>query len=316
MEDKELTVTNESLLTVQAFLNLPKVKGYLENLLRERTGQFIASLVSLANLDSKLAKCAPRSIMMCGLKAASLNLPLDNSLGFAYAIPYGDIAQFQIGYRGFIQLAMRTGIYRSINVIDIREGELKTWDALTETLTLQMLNNEEVRQKTTVAGYAAMFELNNGFRKVIYRRKDDLIAHGKRFSKTFSKGPWQSDTDQMCKKTLVKELLSKWGPLSTEVMEGIKADQAVIQETEAGEVYEYLDNGSELKPSAYNIDPETLAELNSCFDILGYNQAARDMKLAACNGDTEKLANLRAELIKKVSALKPSPEEKTKKELF
>jgi len=318
MESKELEIKNESLLTVQGFLNVPKVKGYLDNVLKERAGQFITSLVSLVNLETKLQKCKPKSIMMCGLKATSLNLPLDNNLGFAYVVPYGHEAQFQIGYKGFIQLAMRTGQYRSINVIDIREGELTIWDALTETLTLHNIDDEKTREKAPIIGYAAMYELKNGFRKVIYRKKESLLAHGKRFSKAFTSGPWQSDTDAMCRKTLLKELLSKWGPLSTDIMEGIKADQAIIRdnETTGEQFYDYADADveSEIVPITYDIPEKDLAFIEDCFNTLEVNQAERAMKLAGCKGKPEEVTKLIAELKEKIVHKKAEEKGETKTE--
>jgi recombination protein RecT len=301
---KELEIKNESTLTVQGFLNLPKIKGYLDDVLKERSGQFIANLVSLVNLDMKLRQCTPRSVMMVGLKATALNLPLDNNLGFAYAIPYGNEAAFQMGYRGFIQLAMRTGLYRSINVIDVRESECQVWDTLTEKLILVPIPDEKEREKAPIVGYAAMFELINGFRKVIFKKKDVLLAHGKRFSKAYKSGPWQSDTDAMCRKTLMKELLSKWGPMTTEIMESIKADQSVIREGEAGEhVYDYIDNAaSEPAVIDYGLDEKTLAELHDLFDILNTNEAERTMKLGACKGNAEAAEKLRLELTEMVKA--------------
>lgn len=228
---------------VGGFLNHEKIKKHLESMLKERTGQFITSLVSLANLTPGLAKCEPQSIMFCGLKAASMNLPLDNNLGFAYAVPYGTSAQFQIGYKGLVQLAQRTGQYKSINVIVVKQGELELWDVFTEKLKLILIENDEKRDKQPAVGYAAMFELQNGFRKVSYWTRAKVEAHGKRFSKTYNNGPWKTDFDAMAKKTVLKDLLSKWGPLSTEMQEAIKYDQAVIRkDEETGEdVPEYVD---------------------------------------------------------------------------
>ena len=225
--------------TVAGYLNSDSVKKYLEGLLKDRAGQFITSLVSLSNLTPGLAKCEPKTLLYCGLKATSLNLPLDNNLGFAYAIPYGQAAQFQMGYRGFVQLAQRTGQYKSINVIDIRQGELIGWDVFTEALELELIPDQDKREKQPVIGYAAMFELLNGYTKRTFWTRERVEKHGKRFSKTYNNGPWKTDFDAMAKKTVLKDLLSKWGPLSTEMQEAMKYDQAVIKD-ESGEP-EYLD---------------------------------------------------------------------------
>jgi len=239
---KKDSLPSTKLVTITQFLNNEKVKKYVENMLQDRAPQFITSLVSLSNLTPGLSNVDPKSLLYCGLKAASLNLPLDNNLGFAYAIPYSGEAQFQIGYRGLIQLAQRTGQYRKINVTDVREGELKKWDAFKEELELEMEPDLIKRDKLPVIGYAAMFELVNGYTKIVYWPREKVEKHGKRFSKTYNRGPWQTDFDAMAKKTVLKDLLSKWGPLSTELQEAIKFDQAVIRETETGEtVPDYVD---------------------------------------------------------------------------
>lgn len=241
--------------TVAQYLNADSTKKYLESMLKERTGQFVTSLVSLSNITPGLAKCDPKTLLYCGLKAASLNLPLDNNLGFAYAIPYkrkvnidGQMveiteAQFQAGYRAFIQLAQRTSLYKRINVMEVRVGELVKWDPFTEEIELCLIEDVEKRDKQSVIGYAAMFELINGFKKVSYWSKDRVTKHAKRFSKAFGRGPWQSDFDAMAKKTVIKDLLSKWGPLSTEMQETIRFDQSVIKQDEATgeEIPEYVD---------------------------------------------------------------------------
>jgi recombination protein RecT len=229
--------------TVAQYLNADNTKKYLESVLKERAGQFITSLVSLSNLTPGIAKCEPKTLMYCGLKAASLNLPLDNNLGFAYAVPYGDKAQFQLGYKGYIQLAQNTGKYRMINVLEVKAGELKKWDPFAETLELQVIEDVEKREIAPAIGYAGMFELLNGFKKVVYWPRSKVEKHGRRFSKTFANGPWKTDFDQMAKKTVIKDLISKWGPMDTNLREAIKFDNAVIQKDDATgeEMPEYVD---------------------------------------------------------------------------
>jgi len=249
MTTNDKALQKSGVTTVASYLNQDSVKKYLKKMLDERTGQFITSLVSLANVTQGLASCSPKTLMFCGLKAASLNLPLDNNLGFAYAIPYKNHktgvvdAQFQLGYRAFIQLAQRTGQYKMINVIDIRQGEIEVWHPFTEELQLIMIEDIEKRNNLPVVGYAAVFELVNGFRKTSYWTRARIEAHGKRFSKTYNKGPWQTDFDAMAKKTVLKDLLSKWGPLSVEMQEAVKFDQAVIRKDNATgeEVPDYVD---------------------------------------------------------------------------
>lgn len=235
-------------MSISQYLNSDNVKKHVEGILKDRAPQLITSLISLSNLTPGLAKCDPKTLLYCGMKAASLNLPLDNNLGFAYAIPFNNKkagaveAQFMAGYRAYIQLAQRSGQYKRINALEIKVGELVKWDPFTETLELQLINDQEQRDKAAVLGYAAMFELLNGFTKTIYWSKDKILKHAKRFSKTFSNGPWQTDFDAMAKKTVIKELISKWGPMSIQLQEAIKFDQAVIRETDDGtEVPDYVD---------------------------------------------------------------------------
>lgn len=238
----------DTALTISQYLNNDSVKKHVEGILKERAPQLMTSLISLANLTPGLAKCDPRTLLYCGMKAASLDLPLDNSLGFAYVIPYNNNktgtteAQFQAGYRAFIQLAQRSGQYKKINVIDVRQGELKTWNPFTEELELVLIEDVDKREKLPVIGYAGMFVLLNCFQKVTYWPKDRVIKHAKRFSKTYSKGPWQTDFDAMAKKTVIKELIGKWGPMSIQLQEAVKFDQSVIREADDGtETPDYID---------------------------------------------------------------------------
>jgi recombination protein RecT len=252
--EKQLVTT-----TVAQYLSNGNVKKYLEGVLKERATQFITSLVSLSNLTPGLSKCDPNSIMQCGLKAASMNLPLDNNLGFVYAIPYGDKAQFQMGYRGYIQLAQRTGQYKTINVIDIRAGELVSWDEFGEVLEVCTIKDKNARSKQAVVAYAAVFELLNGFRKVVFWTKEEVLFHAKKFSKTFNKGPWQTDFDAMAKKTVLKDMLSKWGPMSIEMQDAIKFDQAVIKTNDDGtQEPEYIDTTDGVIETTCEVVPDAV----------------------------------------------------------
>ena len=232
--------------TVAQFLGSINMKNYIEGVLKERAPQFVTSLVSMANLTPGLRDCDPETLMFCGLKAASLNLPLDNNLGFAYAVPYGKVCQFQIGYRGFVQLAMRTGQYKSMNVVNIHEGELISWDPFTEEIELEIMQDQEARAKLPIIGYASVFILLNGFKKVSYWPTERVEAHARKFSKAFNNGPWKSDYNAMARKTVLKDMLNHWGPASVEVATAVKFDQSVIKHDEGGSEYpEYVDSTSE-----------------------------------------------------------------------
>jgi len=257
-EEKKQT----ALVTVASYLNNDKIKSYLESILKDRVGQFITSLVSMSNLTPGLSKCEPNSLMQCGLKAASLNLPLDNNLGFAYAIPYGNKASFQMGWKGFVQLAQRTGQYKTVNVITVKEGELKKWDPFNGELEIEIIEDVK-REKLPAIGYAAVFRLINGFEKRSYWTKTEVLAHAKRFSKTFGNGPWQTDFDKMAMKTVLKDLISKYGPMSVELQEAIKFDQAVIKEDADGNQYpEYPDNPDSKEPTQDSPYNENTVEAN------------------------------------------------------
>jgi len=260
-------VTKNTALTVSQYLNSDSVKRHIEGILKERAPQLMTSLISLANLTPGLAKCDPKTLLYCGMKAASLDLPLDNNLGFAYAVPYGKDAQFQTGYRGFIQLAQRTGQYKKINVLEIKVGELKHWDPFTEEIELVLIDDADKRESLAVVGYAGIFELLNGFTKHTYWTKERVIKHAKRFSKAFNNGPWRTDFDAMAKKTVIKELIGKWGPMSVQLREAVKFDQSVIREAEDGtEAPDYIDAQFEATDDEATPPPSDLdAELEKHF---------------------------------------------------
>jgi recombination protein RecT len=258
-------------------------------MLKDGTGTFITSLVSIQNLNKNLQGCDPNSLMMCGLKATSLRLPLDPNLGQAYPVPYSTKkkvgeewvevkeAQFQIGYKGLVQLAQRTGKYETINVIDIRAGELVSWDELEEKLVWSKIQDENKRMEQPVIGYVGIIKLKSGFKKTVYWTREKVLAHAKRFSKTYNKeadrfasynkykkewtsNPWESDFDSMAKKTVLKDLISKWGPVSIEdidIQEAIRADQAVLhvdENTGAELPPDYADNPTNTIDAEYTVE--------------------------------------------------------------
>lgn len=239
---------------IGAYLNQNNIMKFLEGVLKERTGSFVSSMASIVSLDSNLQSCTAKSLMMCGLKAASMNLPIDPNLGYAYPVPYNSNklpdgvkeAQFQMGYKGYVQLAMRTGQYKKIVVTDIRAGEVKNVDPITETYEFVSIPVESEREKQPIAGYYAKFVLMNGFEKEVYWTMDKILSHGKRYSKSFHKstGIWKTNEDSMCRKTVLRALLSKWGPMSVEMQEAYRADMAVIDVNEETleEEIRYSDN--------------------------------------------------------------------------
>ena len=233
------------------FMMNASTQDYIRSVLKDKSASFVNNMVALVANNAALQACNPASIMYVGLKATALGLPLDPNLGFAYAIPYrngktGDsVAQFQMGYKGFIQLALRTGQFSTINATDIREGEIGSVNRLTGEITFSDVPDRAGRK---VIGYAAFFRLTNGFRKTLYMTVDEITAHAARYSQTYkyqkATSKWTTDFDAMATKTVVKLLLSKYAPLSVEMQgihEAIAADQAAF--TESGEAY-YVDGVS------------------------------------------------------------------------
>lgn len=209
----------------------PRTQNYLNDVLSEKKASFVNNLVALVTNSDLLQKCEPQSVMFAGIKATALNLPLDPNLGFAYIIPYWDNskkiqkAQFQMGYRGLLQLAIRSGQMAAINVTDVREGEIIDEDILTGEIKMKKANDRTAKK---IVGYAAYMRLTNGFAKTLYSTREEVEAHARRFTKQKTKdgnlaNVWASDFDAMAKKTVLKALL-KFAPLSTEMAEAIAVD--------------------------------------------------------------------------------------------
>ena len=215
--------------SVKGLMDSPAVKKRFEEVLCERAPQYMSSIVNLVNSDVNLKKCEPISIIASCMVAATMDLPVDKNLGYAWVVPYGTKAQFQMGYKGYIQLALRTGQYKAINVVEIREGELISWNPLSEEVEIDFTK----RKSDKVIGYAGYFKLLNGFEKTVYWSREDVEAHAKKFSKTYSfkNGVWQTDFDSMAKKTVLRNLLSKWGILSIEMQKAYSADNNSVKDT-------------------------------------------------------------------------------------
>ena len=200
------------------------VKQRFKEILGQKAPGFISSILSVTNSNALLQKADPESIMNAAVIAATLDLPINGSLGFAYIVPYGGKAQFQIGYKGLVQLAMRSGQYKTINVSEVYEGEIKNVNRFT--------GEYEFGDKTSdkVIGYMAYFKLINGFEKYFYMTKEEAERHGKKYSQTFKRGTglWSTEFDTMSKKTVLKMLLSKFGILSIEMQRAVEFDQSIV----------------------------------------------------------------------------------------
>lgn len=216
------------------------VQANIQQVLKDKTPQFIASVSSLVSSNEGLKKCDNGSILRACLVAASLDLPINQNLGFAYVIPYGNEAQFQMGYKGFIQLAMRSGQFKTINVTEVKEGEIAENNLLTGEIKFDWLPD---REKLKTIGYVSYMKLINGFEKILYMTNEQLNSHGKKYSQTYKKGfgKWKDEFDSMAKKTVVKLLLSKYAPMTVDMQKAQLADQAVIKD----DTFQYIDNDSE-----------------------------------------------------------------------
>jgi recombination protein RecT len=212
------------------------VQKKFQELLGKRAPQFITSVLQIVSNNKLLANADAASIYNAAATAAVLDLPLNNSLGKAWIVPYKGAAQFQLGYKGFIELAMRTGQYQRINAVPVHENQFKSWNALTEDLDADMT----IFGNGIIVGYAAFFRMNNGFEKFTYWRIDEVRKHAARFSKSVNNGPWATDFDKMALKTIIKAMLSTYGMLSIEMQTAIVADQAVIKDADTMEI-EYVD---------------------------------------------------------------------------
>ena len=259
------------------------VKNQINSVVGGKNGtRFISSIVSAVTTNPALKECENPSILSAALLGESLKLSPSPQLGQFYLVPYvkkikvldvetgreewGEIkqAQFQIGYKGYLQLAIRSGQYKKINVIAIKEGELIKFDPLNEELEVKLIEDEEERENAKTVGYYAMFEYLNGFRKAIYWSRDKMLKHADKYSQAFSKDGytkkvkgkdvkvvsfadyeqgkynerdewlyssfWYKDFDEMAKKTMLRQLISKWGIMSIELQNAIESDMAVIHE--------------------------------------------------------------------------------------
>jgi recombination protein RecT len=223
--------------TLAGLLSQDAIKKRFQDIMGEKSNAFISSIISATKATPSLMQCEPESIISSAVIAATLDLPIQPSLGFAWMVPYGKKASFQIGFKGLVQLAMRTGQYKTINTTEVYEGELMGENRFTGEYEF----NPKGKRSDTIVGYMAYFRLLNGYEKTLYWSKEKVEFHAKRFSKTFgsNSGVWATDFDSMAMKTVLKALLSKYGILSVEMQTAVISDQAIINED--GKI-EYVDN--------------------------------------------------------------------------
>lgn len=228
--------------TVKGLLCNLDYKKRFEEILGKKAQGFMSSVINIAKAQS-LAECEPTSIVSSAVVAATLDLPIDPNLGFAYIVPYYNNkkkmkeGQFQIGYKGIIQLAQRSGQFKTINAVEIREGEINKINRLTGEIEFNEDFDLATLEEKKVVGYIGYFRLLNGFEKALYMSREQLEAHGKKYSQSYKSEKkwiseaslWNTDFDSMATKTVLKLLLSKYAPLSIEMQTAVTADQAVIK---------------------------------------------------------------------------------------
>ena len=227
-----------SLSQLKGVLANETMRKNFENILKESAAPFMASIIELYQSDNNLQKCNPNAVVLEALKAATLKLPINKCLGFGFIVPYKDQPQFQIGYRGLIQLAQRSGQYKYINADVIYEGEQINYNRISGMLEV---SGEATSEK--VIGYFAYFQLSNGFEKAVYWSKEKVLAHAKKFSRAYqydiAKGakssPWSTNFDAMALKTVLKSIISKYGPMSVEFANAMANDNADSVENEVAE---------------------------------------------------------------------------------
>lgn len=260
----------EGKLTISGYLGQNKIKTWINGMIgsEKEAQKFISSIISAVSTTPALQSCEQSSVVSCALLANALNLSLSPQLGLAYMVPFNDntnertVATFILGYKGYIQLAIRSGKYRKINVIAIKEGEFVSYNPLTEELVVNLISDDEEREKAATIGYYAYFELVNGFTKSMYWSKKKMLLHADKYSKAFSlnakkgKKPeydkvsyadfeagkvpeakmwlyssfWYKDFDGMAFKTMLRQLISKWGIMSIDMQEAFEKDGSEIYE--------------------------------------------------------------------------------------
>lgn len=236
IELKKNTITAaKEAKTLKGMLEMPAYKNKFNEMLGKKAAGFMSSIIAVTNNNKYLAKANPATVIGAAAQAAMLDLPINQSLGFAYIVPYGNEAQFQLGYKGYIQLAQRSGQYVDIGAKTVYEGELEYENRLLDKFKFGERTGDKV------IGYLAYFRLTNGFEKMLFMELDEMIAHAKKYSKNYKGGTdkWGlTDFNTMAEKTVLKRLLSKYGPLSIEsiqMSQALSNDGSVISMNKDGD---------------------------------------------------------------------------------
>lgn len=297
-------------MKLSVYLQNDAVKKQINQVVGGKNGtRFISSIVSAVQSTPALQECTSPSIVNAALLGEALNLSPSPQLGQFYMVPFDNRkkgckeAQFQLGYKGYIQLAERSGYYKKLNVLAIKEGELIRYDPLDEEIEVELIDDDVIREETPAMGYYAMFEYENGFRKTMYWSKKKMMAHAEKYSPAFSRNGgaktlelleqgkipekdlwkyssfWFKDFDGMALKTMLRQLISKWGIMSIDLQKAIDKDMAVIQEDGSADYVENaadeIDNDNvvaeqeikEVQPETKAPDPEKESDQREASDI-------------------------------------------------
>lgn len=297
-------------MKLSVYLQNDAVKKQINQVVGGKNGtRFISSIVSAVQSTPALQECTSPSIVNAALLGEALNLSPSPQLGQFYMVPFDNRkkgckeAQFQLGYKGYIQLAERSGYYKKLNVLAIKEGELIRYDPLDEEIEVELIDDDVIREETPAMGYYAMFEYENGFRKTMYWSKKKMMAHAEKYSPAFSRNGgaktlelleqgkipekdlwkyssfWFKDFDGMALKTMLRQLISKWGIMSIDLQKAIDKDMAVIQEDGSADYVENaadeIDNDNvvaeqeikEVQPEMKAPDPEKESDQREASDI-------------------------------------------------
>ncbi len=246
---------------LKGLLDNPLVQEKLKAIVGKNIGAFTTSVVQITSQNDMLSKAEPNSILGAAMTAATLNLPLNNALGFCYVVPFNEKqkdgsykvkAQFILGSKGYIQLAQRSNQFETLHTTDVREGEILSKNRLTGKIEFQWTEDDDERNKKQIIGYVAYFKLLNGYEDTLFMTAKEMEAHAKKFSQTYKKGfgVWKDDFPAMATKTMIKLLLSKKAPLSIELETAVRTDQAIVNELGEAEDVTYADNETP------EVDPE------------------------------------------------------------
>ena len=260
--------------SLTAYLSNDAVKNQINSIVGGKNGtRFISSIISAVNANASLQECTNASILSAALLGESLNLSPSPQLGQYYMVPFKNnnagvkVAQFQLGYKGYIQLAIRSGQYKKLNVLAIKEGELINLNPLDEEIEVKLIADEAEREKAETIGYYAMFEYTNGFKKAMYWSKEKMKAHAIKYSQGYAadvkKGTkwtfWSKDFDGMAYKTMLRQIISKWGIMSIEMQTALDSDMAVINE-DGTKDYVEMDEGMIVEGSAEEMESANAGE--------------------------------------------------------